>query len=196
MDKKLQFGLILVLFNSLIAGNVYAQSGSIRGTVYNDLNADGKCVGTGDPSEAGVPVSLVSPGGQNNVILETGDDGTYGMVAAGLGTWTVGIKQDSGWVVTSNNNNVQVYLSSEQLGVQGVDFCVVRAGTATPPASTTTPTKIPSPTNTPVPGTTPPAVVMPESGGPIAPILLAALVSGAGLILAGLGIEWHRRRDD
>jgi hypothetical protein len=137
----------------------------------------------------GVPISISSPGGQNDIVLESGDDGTYGMVAAGLGTWTVGIEQASGWVVTSNNN-IQVYLSTDQPGVQGVDFCVVRAGTATPPVSTATPT------STPVPGTTPPAVVLPESGGPIAPLLLAALATGAGFILAGLGFEWHRRRDD
>lgn len=195
MNRKLQFGLILVLFLSLVAGSAYAQSGSIRGTVYQDTNVDGVCVGTGEPTVQGVPVNIVSPDGQNNIVLESGNDGTYGMVAAGLGTWTVGIEQASGWVVTSNNN-VQVYLSAEQPGVQGLDFCVVRAGTATPPASTATPTTTPPPTSTPSPGATPPAVVLPDSGAPIAPILLAALATGSGLILAGLGFEWHRRRDD
>lgn len=189
MSKKLQFGLIFTLLLLSVAGGAYAQSGSIRGTVYQDTNVDGVCVGTGEPTVRGVPINILSPGGQNDIVLESGDDGTYGMVAAGLGTWTVVIKQASGWVVTSNNN-IQVYLNSDQPGAQGVDFCVVRAGTATPPASTATPT------STPVPGTTPPAVVLPESGGPIAPLLLAALAAGTGLILAGLGIEWHRRRGD
>lgn len=195
MNRKLQFGLILVLFLSLVASSAYAQNGSIRGTVYQDTNVDGKCVGTGEPTAQGVPVNIISPDGQNNIVLESGDDGTYGMVAAGLGTWTVGIEQASGWVVTSNNN-IQVYLSSEQPGVQGLDFCVVRAGTATPPVSTPTTTSTPLPTSTPSPGATPPAVVLPESGAPIAPVLLAALATGTGLILAGLGIEWRRRRDD
>lgn len=190
MSRKLLYGLLFVLFLSLVAGSAYAQSGSIRGTVYQDTNVDGLCVGTGEPAVQGVPINIVSPDGQNNIVLVSGDDGTYGMVAAGLGTWTVGIEQASGWVVTSNNNNFLVYLTAERPGVEGVNFCVVRSGTATPPASTATPT------STPIPGATPPTVVLPESGGPIAPILLAALATGTGLILAGLGIEWHRRRDD
>lgn len=189
MSRKLQFGFLLVVILSLVAGSAYAQSGSIRGTVYEDTNADGMCVGTGEPTVQGVPIDILSPGGQNDLVLESGEDGTYGMVAAGLGTWTVGIDQASGWVVTSNNY-IEIFLNEEQPGVEGVDFCVVRPGTATPQANT------PTPTSTPLPGTTPPAVVLPETGAPAAPLLLAALAVGAGFILAGLGFEWHRRRDD
>lgn len=189
MSRKLQFGFLFVVILSLVAGSAYAQSGSIRGTVYQDTNGDGECVGTGEPTVQGVPVDIMSPGGENDLVLESGDDGTYGMVAAGLGTWTVSIAPTSGWIVTSNNY-IEVFLSEEQPGVEGVDFCVVRAGTVTPPANT------PTPTSTPVPGTTPPAVLLPDTGSPIAPLLLAALAGGTGLILAGLGFEWHRRRDD
>ncbi len=177
MNKKLHLGFVFALVLLLVAGAVYAQDdpgGSIRGTVYDDQNADGKCVGTGEPALSGVTVKFVTADAKNVIYLESGDDGTYGLVAAGLGTWTVTAEPSSGRVVTSNNP-ISVFLSAEERLVLNVDFCIAGAGT-TPPTST------------------PPATVLPESGGTVAPILLAALAAGGSLVAVGAGLEIRRRR--
>ncbi len=169
MSNKVRFGLLLALLLSVIASTALAQEtkGSIRGTVYHDLNADGRCVNTGEPGLAGVPIKFVSD--STTVYLESGDDGTYGLVAAGLGTWTVGAEPPSGSYVTSKNP-IQVYLGVDERLALGVDFCVITTGSV------------------------PPAVVLPESGATIAPALLVALATGLGFAATGIGLEIRRRR--
>ena len=174
MIRKLHLGIVFALILVLVTGAVYAQSnqdGSIRGTIYDDQNADGKCVGTGEPTLTGVTIKFVTADAKNVIYLESGDDGTYGLVAAGLGTWTVSAEPSSGRVVTSQDP-ISVFLSAEQRLVLNVDFCIAGSGT------------------------TPPVTVLPESGASVAPILLAALVTGGGLVAVGAGLEIRRHRSN
>jgi hypothetical protein len=183
MSRTVRAILLSIIMLALIVGAAQAyqgqqqdpqRRGSIRGTVYEDKNADGKCVGTGEPSLPGVTIEFVSADGETVVYLGSGDNGTYGLVAAGLGTWTVTAKPPAGWAVTSQNP-IEAFLGVEQLLVLGVDFCVVKgAGTS---------------------GTgTSGAVVLPESGAAVSSVLIAALISGSSLMFAGAGLEWRRRR--
>ena len=169
MSNKVRFGLLLALLLSIIAGTALAQDsrGSIRGTVYHDLNADGSCVNTGEPGLPGVPIKFAI--GPTTVYLESGDDGTYGLVAAGLGVWTVTVEPPTGSYATSINP-LEVYLSVEEQLALGVDFCVISSGSV------------------------PPSTVLPESGATIAPMLLVALATGLGFVATGIGVEVRRRR--
>lgn len=171
MVKKLYLGLVLAILLSLVAGVAIAQEevrGSIRGTVYNDLNGDGKCGSTtGEPTVVGVPIEFVSNDRKTVVYLETGDDGTYGLVAAGLGTWSVSAKPSSDWIVTSANP-LSVFLGTDQRLVLGVDFCIAKVGTI--------------------------ITVLPKSGAGLAPALLASFLVGGTFVAAGLALEVKRRR--
>ena len=123
--------------------------GSIRGTVYEDRNGDGKCAGTGEMGLPGVPLDLIN--GEHTLAMISGNDGTYAPVAVGLGTWTVTVKPPSDWRVTSQNNR-EAFLSKEQLLVLGVDFCLARDA---PPISPVMPAPLPI---SPVMPTPPPPV--------------------------------------
>ena len=140
--------------------------GSIRGTVYEDRNGDGKCVNTGEPILAGIPINFVSNDKQTTVRLYSGDNGTYGLVAAGLGTWDVSADPPAPWVVTSRKT-VQAFLGENQRLVLGVDFCLSKVGTQ-PPA-------------------------LPAAGAAISPLFAAAALVGLGLMSLGAGIEIRRR---
>jgi len=169
MKTKVQIALVLALLLSLGAGIVLADEprGSIRGTVYQDLNGDGKCVNTGEPILAGIPIQFVSNDGKTSLFLQSGSNGTYGLVAAGLGTWSVSAKPSADWVVTSKNP-LEAFLGTNQLLVLGVDFCLAKAGTA--------------------------IVVLPDSGALLAPVLVLATALGSMFVVAGAGLEIKRRR--
>lgn len=144
--------------------------GSIRGTVYEDRNADGVCVGAGEPALAGINIQFVSDDGGSTVHLQSGPDGSYGLVAVGLGTWTVTAVPLTGFSVSSTNPQV-VVLSAEQLDTTGVDFCIIKGS-----------------------GSGDGSVVLPESGASIAPPILIAAITGISLVAAGAAIEIRRRR--
>lgn len=144
--------------------------GSIRGTVYQDKNADGSC--SNEPILAGVPLKFVSNDGKTTVYLQSGENGTYGLVAAGLGTWSVSAEPSAGMFVTSQNP-LQVFIGEEERLALGVDFCVAEGK---------------------APGTG--TVILPTAGAAVAPSLVLAGLSGIGLILAGAGIELRRRRTE
>jgi hypothetical protein len=171
MSKKIVLLVVVALLLFLAVGVVSAQepNGSIRGTFYEDLNGDGICVDTGEPTLAGTPIKFISNDGKTTLYLQSGENGTYGLVAAGYGTWTVAADPNTEWVVTSSNP-IEVFLGSEQLLVLGVDFCLAKVGTV------------------------PPQTILPESGAAIAPVLLAAMTVGAGLVVTGIGLEVRRQR--
>jgi hypothetical protein len=193
MSRTVRAILLSILLLALIAGVAQAYQGepepepgqkegsgsrgSIRGAVYDDRNADGKCVGTGEPGLPGVSIEFVSTDGETVVFLGSGDDGTYGLVAAGLGTWTVTAKPPEGWAVTSQNP-IEAFLDTDRNLILGVDFCVVKGAGASGVGA--------------VAGTG--VIVLPESGGAVSPALVAALTSGSSLVFAGAGLEWRRRR--
>lgn len=218
MFKKFQVSICLVIVLALFAGAAYAQEGqatprptptnippegsgsppteiegadsrgSIRGTVYDDLNGDGQCAS--EPALAGVPIKFVSDRGNTTVFLQSGENGTYGLVAAGLGTWTVTAEPGAGMVVTSKNP-VQAFIAEDNNLVLGVNFCIAKGTTPGPgnPGPGNPGTGNPRPVN---PAYGP--VILPTAGASVAPALVATGVTGIGLFLAGFGLEINRRR--
>lgn len=163
---------VVLLISPALSANAQSNNGSIRGIVYNDLNGDGFCVGTGEPGQSGVPVEFVYTGSGVTIPLMSGVDGSYGVVSITLGTWQVTVKPPTGWRVTSQQTR-EVTLTDTQPTVSGVDFCITQA-----PASGG--------------GTSPP--VLPESGAGVAPTLIAASAVGAFLLALGAGLILNSRR--
>jgi hypothetical protein len=188
MRKKVWIILAVIALMLVITGTAaaFAQSsgGAILGTVYNDQNADGVCVGTGEPGLPGMVVEFVNVEAAIQTALQTNENGSYGYTAAGFGTWNVTVKPAQGWRTTAQPTR-QVALTSTQPAAAGVDFCI------TQDASTSTPAAPPA---TAVPGGSGGAVTLPESGAPIAPALLVAAVIGIGLLAIGAGMFFYSRR--
>jgi hypothetical protein len=146
-------------------------SGSIRGTVYGDSNLDGTC--TQDEARlVGIPVRFET-GGTEAVRLQTGDDGSYGLVAAPFGEWTVVVEPPTGWAAVGNSSRqvTTAINSAETRTALGVDFCLTTASTSG--------------------GST----LLPAAGSPIASqYLFGILAAGLLLFVAGAGLEVRRRR--
>lgn len=176
--------LLVLLLMAVGAAAVQAQTtGAISGTIYQDTNADGIC-GEGDPTMSGVPILFTPDGGGGVITLISGSDGTYGLAAVTLGTWRVAARPPQGWMTTSLTPIV-VVLSTAQPNSQNVNFCLA-------PGTSPTPTPTPTPVLTPTP--VPPPSTLPESGATFPPALLAAVVLGAVLLLAGMGLIARDRR--
>lgn len=95
------------------------ESGSIQGHVYKDANGDGVCE---EPIQ-GVAVEFLSSDEETKITVTSGDDGGFGLFAAGQSYWQVTAKPEAGWGMTSENPRyVPVY--PESLGHTGIDFCV------------------------------------------------------------------------
>ena len=180
MRQMLRIALPLLLLLAL-AGAVYAQEdseerGTIRGAVYQDVNGDGRCVNTGVSGENPVPgvnVEFVSSDGETVITLFTGDDGTYGLVAAGQSVWRVTAKPDPAkWVVTSENPRSVPLLEAAGLEQLNINFCVASPARA--------------------------VIVLPKSGaaaGLVNAVTAVAALLGTGIFALGLGMEWRRRRE-
>ncbi len=175
MRKKVFASLLLVLLLTIVAGlsivSAQTTSGAIRGTVYKDLDADGVCVGTGERVQSGIPVEFVSADG-STLVLNSGDDGTYGLVAAGLGTWQVTVKPGTGWMVTSEQIR-QVTISTTNPEANNVDFCVAQVTASTETTG---------------------AVVLPASGAFVSPFFLIVGVTGLVFLAAGAVLLLKSRR--
>ncbi|MBK9049956.1 MAG: hypothetical protein IPL78_03250 [Chloroflexi bacterium] len=143
-------------------------NGSIRGTVYEDKNNDGKCVDQNEPALPGIVIRFVSNDGATTVFLESGADGSYGLVAAGLGTWQVSAVPPAGYSVSSAATQ-SAFISAEQPVALGVNFCVRKGAAAAPGPS-----------------------VLPASGTLVAPSILALTLTGFGFILVGLTLQWRQ----
>jgi len=167
--------VVLLLAIGVTAAQAQESNGAIRGTLFNDTNADGVC-GVGDPTISGVPVSFTHSGG-HTITLTSGNDGTYGLAGVSLGTWSVAAQPLSGWRTTSLSPIV-VTLTTSNSAAAGVNFCLAQTTTTTTPA-----------TPTPVPPTT-----LPESGAGFPPAFLLVLVAGAVLLFGGLVLIARDRR--
>ena len=100
--------------------------GSIQGHVYKDVNGDGVCVNSGVEGEvpvAGVAVQFTSSDEATIVNVTSGEDGGFGLFAAGQSYWRVAVRPESGWGATSENP-LYVPVYPETLGHTGVDFCI------------------------------------------------------------------------
>ena len=116
--------MTLLSLVGVVGTGTQTTSGTIRGRVFEDLNSDGVCVGTGEPGLAGIPVEFIHESNAT-IFLQTEQDGTYSLVGVGFGTWQVTVRPGSGFVATSQQS-ISVTLSSEQPEVKGIDFCVAR----------------------------------------------------------------------
>lgn len=173
MTKKGLFILLLVgLVLSLAAPMIQAQSQepfrSIRGSVREDTDGDGKC-DTG-AAVVGVPIEFISNDGQWTHVLYTGDDGSYGLVSVGLGTWTVTAKPPAEWVVTSAKV-LKPFISDTAPVALNVNFCVRKAAAVAQPGTT----------------------VLPQSGAGMPTPLVVGLVGGVMFLLTGVMLEGRRR---
>jgi hypothetical protein len=186
MIRRVLIGLLAALILLSLIGVVGAQaqtdSGTIRGTVFDDLNSDGACVGTGEPGLAGIPIEFIHESNAKIVVQST-SNGTYSLVGVGFGTWQVTVVPGSGFVATSQQS-FSVTLTSENPEVTGIDFCVGRVSVSPTATATTGPTATPTAASS----------LMPESGASAPPTLLIVGAIGIALFALGAGIEAWRRR--
>lgn len=187
-------GLLIFLMVGAVAAHEPLQqyNGSIRGTVYLDQNGDGVCVGTGEPTHPGVPIEFVSNDGNWTTYLQTGDDGTYGLVAAAYGTWQVSARPNANDFAVTSTPTLSVFISESEPTSLGNDFCILPLdGSAT--GGTGTGGGIAS--FTPNTSTAPANTLLPESGAS-ADMTLLSVILGFGMLLvaSGAGLEWFRRR--
>lgn len=168
-------GVIVLLALLLLAAratSVQAQTavkGAIRGTVFQDANADGVC-GAGDPVMAGVRIDFMLQGGQP-ISLVTFSDGTYGLASINLGTWQVTARPPQGWVTTSLQT-IAVTLTAEQNTADNVNFCLSQQSSSGGDGGNT----------------------LPDSGVFVPPALLVAAAVSIALMLAGAALVVFARR--
>jgi hypothetical protein len=176
--KRKSLMMVILVATLLLAMTVQAQDadepGTIRGGVYRDVNGDGRCVDTGTAGETPVPgveIVFVSSDRATVVTLTTGEDGTYGLAAAGQSVWEVTARPDpSQWIVTSQNPLYVPVLPEPGLVQTNVNFCVGQGTNA--------------------------VIVLPQAGGAAnygQVWLLVTAVFGLVLLGAGTAVEWRRR---
>lgn len=201
MKKTITISLTIMLLLVVMVSAVSAANGTIRGSVYRDVNGDGLCVDTGVPGEEPVPgitLEFVSEDEQHTIHLYTGGDGMYGLAAAGFSNWRVTATPNSDWVVTSQNP-IYAYINHEKVAATDVNFCVAKVGED---VLSVYPGQPVYPVVPIYPGGQQPVaqVIMPESGAPeIASnytALLTAVIAfgGFSFIMFGVGLEVKRRR--
>ena len=180
MNKKVRFGLVLALLLTLFATAVQAQSrGSIRGSVLEDTDGDGKCE-DGAPIH-GMTLQFRSTHADNTTVyLQSGSNGTYGLVAAGLGTWEVTAMPNDDYKITSDMT-VTTFIDENEPLALNVNFCAQKTDGSSSGGSDGGNTVLPESGGTPV-----------ANSNGIAITLAAAL--GAMLFVAGATIEVRRRR--
>ena len=169
MLRKWLLSLVLVgLIVLMIAPVVAAAAGSIRGSVREDKDGDGKCAD--GAVVVGVPIEFISNDGKWTHVLYTGSDGSYGLVEAGLGTCTVTAKPSAEWVVTSAKS-LKPFLSDPQPLSLNNNFCVRKASAVATSGTT----------------------VLPQSGSFMPTEIIVGLFSGVMLVVTGLVVEGRRR---
>lgn len=167
--------VIAVLLLAVVSVQAQEERGTIRGGVYQDVNGDGACVNTGVAGEdpvAGVDIQFVSSDRATTVTLQSGENGTFGLAAAGQSIWEVTARPDaSRWIVTSENPLFVPVLPETGMVQTDVNFCVSQGTNA--------------------------IIVLPESGAAGQPntlIVWLTAVAGLGLLLVGAGLEVRRHR--
>lgn len=163
--KKAYWIAVIVL--SLLAIPLMAfgqdQTGTISGTVYRDINANGVCANEGEPRvAANIPLELVSDDVGELTRITTAADGTYSYSTDALGLWRVTVVPGQGWRITSPQT-LEVVLSTDNPDASNIDFCIIEIDQSAGGGGTT----------------------LPESGVFIAPPLLIAAVIGFLFIAAG-----------
>ena len=126
--------IISVMILTLTVGtmNVFAQDdrGNISGRVYNDMDGNGVCAGTGEPGVGDIPVLSLSDQG-NQMAVTTLPDGNYQLTTVAFGTWKVRVEPGDSWRVTSSREH-QVVVNEENRETTGIDFCITQQQTVPP----------------------------------------------------------------
>ena len=147
--------------------------GTIQGVVYQDVNGDGRCVGTGIAGEGPVPninIEFVSSDEKTVITLYSGPDGIYGLAAAGQSYWAVTAKPSADWIVTSSPTLYAPIFEDSQAQTD-VNFCVMKAS-----------------------GNARVRAVLPQAGRAASPALSVAAIAGLSLVLTGLFLSWREKR--
>ncbi|HUM68371.1 MAG TPA: hypothetical protein PLK31_05945 [Chloroflexota bacterium] len=108
------------------------QRGSISGFVYEDVNGDGRCVGTGVTGEnpiQGIDVRFVRSDRQTVITHYSGAKGDFGLYAAGQSYWEVTVQPAAGWTVTTQST-IYVPVYPESLNHANINFCLTRGTNA------------------------------------------------------------------
>ncbi len=84
------------------------QTGTIRGTKFNDLDGDGVW-DAGEPGKAGVTINL-----SNGWSDSTDENGEYGFELVPTGTYTVSEEVPAGWINTTNDEVTDVVVTAGQ----------------------------------------------------------------------------------
>ena len=146
-------------------------TGTISGTVYRDVNANGVCANEGEPRvAANIPLELVEDDVGELVRITTAADGTYTYATDALGLWRVTVVPGQNWRVTSQQT-LEVVLTVDNLNVTNIDFCIIEVEQSSGDGGTT----------------------LPESGATVDPSLLLAATFGFILISAGASLHLFNR---
>ncbi|MCA9902129.1 MAG: CAP domain-containing protein [Ardenticatenaceae bacterium] len=120
--------LILTLTSNLLAMSTGAQRGTIRGSVFLDVNGDGRCINSGVAGETAVPfidLDFATVDGGQRASLYSGSNGTYGLPSVAQGSWVVtAVPNPALWQVTSTNPQFVSLTVADGLVQLNVDFCV------------------------------------------------------------------------
>lgn len=120
--------LALVWSSNLLAMPNSLERGTIRGSVYLDVDGDGRCVNSGVTGEIPMPnidLTFLSEDRGQSVQLYSGSNGTYGLPSAGQGIWVVtAVPNPALWQVTSTNPLLVDVSPAAGLVQLNVDFCV------------------------------------------------------------------------
>ena len=180
-----------------VSGDDDEERGTMQGHVYLDVNGDGVCVNSGVEGERpveGIPVEFVSSDEQTVITVTSGDDGGFGLFAAGQSNWRVSAKPEAGLVVTSANP-LYVPVYPESLGHTGVDFCVAEGTAANGIIVLANGQTIVVGDSIAAAGT----IILPEAGAAAQPDYVGIVLLGMailGTVFFGMGayLEYGRRR--
>jgi hypothetical protein len=192
MKQKTKTQILLLTLCALVFGLTAVaaaqteERGTIQGVVFADVNGDGLCVDTGVEGEEpveGVDIEFVSSDEETVITLYSGEEGIYGLFAAGQSYWRVTAKPPAGWVVTSENPLYAPVFPEDGLAQTGYNFCVsggtVSGGTISSGTGTNA------------------VIILPESGAPAtggSGLVVVLGLIGTAFLVAGMGIGLRRRK--
>jgi len=134
----------LALVALLALGSIAArpQSTTLRGTVFNDTNRNGKR-DAGEAALVDIRIQVSTPDLSYVQEYRSGDDGTFGPVVS-QGTFNVRILPLDGWSVTTQSSYT-VFVEQGK-AVLGLDFGIVQGAAGKSPAGGTTgsPSRLPT----------------------------------------------------
>jgi hypothetical protein len=189
MQKQTGMRLIIIILVALLLGGTAvatAQSeerGNIQGMVYEDIDGDGLCIDTGVEGEdplGGIDVEFTSSDEETVITLYSGNEGIFGLFAAGQSYWKVEAKPPEGYVVTSENPLYAPVFPADGLSQTGYNFCVsTNENAAKADAANQA------------------VIVLPQSGAPATAAantwVWGILAAGLLFVFVGLGITLQQR---